>query len=62
MKIKNFRDVFALFIGVVVFPALWALQGVGFLNIPEGVIGATIAIETLVAQFYFRKKEGESAT
>ncbi len=60
MKIKNFRDVLALLIGVVVFPGVWILQGKGIVNIPEGVIGATIAIETLVAQFYFRKKESES--
>ncbi len=60
--IKNFRDLLALLIGVVVFPGLWALQGIGYLTIPEGVIGATIAIETLVAQFYFRKKEGETTS
>jgi len=48
-------------VGVIVFPGLWALQGLGIVNIPEGVIGATIAIETLIAQFYFRKKEGETA-
>ncbi len=53
--IKNFRNLLALLLIVLVFPALWALQGLGILNIPEGVIGATIAIETLVAQFYFRK-------
>ncbi len=58
--IKNFRDLLAILIGVVVFPAVWMLQGYGIMNIPEGVIGATIAIETLVAQFYFRKKEGET--
>ena len=59
--LKNFRDLFALLVGVIVFPGLWALQGLGYLNIPEGVIGATIAIETLVAQFYFRKSQGEGA-
>jgi len=60
--IKNFRDLLALLIGVVVFPTVWVLQGYGIVNIPEGVIGATIAIETLVAQFYFRKKEDEAKT
>ncbi len=55
MKITNFRDVLALLIGVIVFPGLWALQGKGIVNIPEGVIGASIAIETLIAQFYFRR-------
>ena len=57
--LKNFRDLFTILVGVIVFPGLWALQGLGIVNIPEGVIGATIAIETLIAQFYFRKKEGE---
>ncbi len=55
MKISNFRDILALLIGVIVFPGLWALQGKGILNIPDGVIGASIAIETLIAQFYFRR-------
>lgn len=53
--IKNFRNLLALLIAAGVFPALWALQGLGTLNIPEGVIGATIVIETMIAQFYFRK-------
>lgn len=52
---KNFRDLLALLIGVVVFPGIWFAQGKGLVTIPEGVIGATIAIETLVAQFYFRR-------
>ncbi len=53
--LKNFRDLFTILVGVVVFPGLWLVQGLGWTNIPEGVIGATIAIETLIAQFYFRK-------
>jgi hypothetical protein len=55
MKVTNFRDYLAVFMGVIVFPLVWILQGIGTINIPEGVIGATIAIETLIAQFYFRK-------
>ena len=31
--IKNFRDLLALLIGVIVFPGLWALQGFGIVNI-----------------------------
>jgi hypothetical protein len=57
MNIRNFRDVLAIFLGVIVFPLIWVLQGIGTINIPEGVIGATIAIETLIAQFYFRKAQ-----
>jgi hypothetical protein len=60
--LKNFRDLLAILIGVVVFPASWILQGFGVVVIPEGVIGATIAIETLIAQFYFRKKDNETNT
>jgi hypothetical protein len=48
-------------VAVIVFPAMWITQGLGCVNIPEGVIGASIAIETLIFQFYFRKKEGETA-
>ena len=59
--VKNFRDLFTILVGVIVFPSLWALQGLGIVSIPEGVIGATIAIETLIAQFYFRKAGGETA-
>lgn len=55
---KNFRDLLAILLAVVVFPGLWLCQGKGIVNIPEGIIGATIAIETLVAQFYFRKAPG----
>jgi hypothetical protein len=62
MKIRNFRDVLAILIGVVVFPGLWALQGISYLNMPEGVIGATIVLETLIGQFYYRKKEDETKT
>jgi len=57
---KTFRDVLALLIAVIVFPAVWIIQGKGIVNIPEGVIGATIAIETLIAQFYFRKANTET--
>jgi len=60
--IKNFRDLLTLLVAVVVFPGMWILQGWGYVDIPEGVIGATIAIETLVFQFYFRKAGGETAT
>ena len=60
MHVKNFRDWLAIFIAVVIFPLVWILQGYGTINISESVIGVTIAIETLIAQFYFRKSNGES--
>lgn len=58
--IKNFRDILAVLVAVVIFPGIWIGSGLGLLTLPGEIIGATIAIETLVAQFYFRKKiEGE---
>ena len=62
MKIRNFRDVFALIIGGIVFPLLWALHGTKTLNLPESIIGATIVIETLIAQFYWRKQPDAEKT
>ena len=58
--IKNFRNLLALLVGVVVFPAIWILQGLGMLNLAGEIIGAMIAGETLILQFYFRRtQEGE---
>jgi hypothetical protein len=58
--IKNFRDLLALFVAVIVFPGIWVGQGLGLLSLPGEIIGATIAIETLIGQFYFRKRpQGE---
>ena len=57
MKVENFRDIMALLVGVVVFPAIWILQGLGWLQLAGEVMGATIAIETLIAQFYFRRAQ-----
>ena len=55
--IKNFRDVLAILLGIVVIPSVWMLQGFGLLTLAGEVVGATIAIETLIAQFYFRKAQ-----
>ena len=52
---KNHRDLLSILLGVVILPAIWVLQGLGWMQLPGEVIGATIAIETLIAQFYFRK-------
>ena len=55
---KTFRDRLALVL-VAGIPALWILAGT-IVSLPEAALGATIAVWTLVAQFYFRKKmEGE---
>ena len=53
--LKNHRDLLSILLGVVVFPAIWILQGLGWMQLPGEVMGATIAAETLVVQFYFRK-------
>ena len=53
--LKNHRDLLSILLGVVVLPAIWVLQGLGYLTLPGEVIGATIAGETLIIQFYFRK-------
>ena len=58
--IENFRDLLALLIAVIVFPAIWIMQGKGMLTLPGEVLGATIVIETTIAYFYFRKANSET--
>ena len=57
--LKNHRDLLSILLGVVALPSIWILQGLSIINLPGEVIGATIAAEALIVQFYFRKKEGE---
>ena len=54
--IKNFRNLLALLIAVIVFPLIWIAQGLAILEIPEIVLGATVSIETMITMYYFRKK------
>ena len=54
---KNHRDLLAVLLGVLILPGIWILQGLGWMQLPGEVLGATIAIETLIAQFYFRKAQ-----
>jgi len=58
--LKNHRDLLSVLLGVVVLPGIWIMHGIGLIVVPEIVIGATIAAETLIVQFYFRKKEDET--
>jgi len=53
----NFRNYLALcaFIGII--PIMWIANGGGLINLGDTVLGATIVVWTLIAQFYFRKKE-----
>ena len=55
MKIRKFNDTLALFLLVLIIPALWILNGLGKLEMPGEIIGATIAGWTTVLYFYFRK-------
>ena len=52
---RRINDLLALLLLVVIIPALWLLHGIAIIVLPGEVLGATIAIWTLVAQFYFRK-------
>ena len=64
MKIKTFRDVLALLL-LISIVGLWVLDGKDIITLNEGVVGSTITIFALVAQFYFRKataKEENDAT
>lgn len=52
---KNFNDLLAIIISVVVFPGLWVAHGAGAINLPSEAMGATVVLETLIIQFYFRR-------
>jgi len=52
---KTFRDRMGAFGGLMLIPGLWVIHGLGVVVLPETVIGATIAVWTLMFQFYFRK-------
>jgi hypothetical protein len=56
--IKKVNDLLALLVLLVIFPALWVLDGRGIIALPGEVLGATIAAFTLIVQFYFRKNSG----
>ena len=58
--ITNFNDLVALLLAVIVFPTLWVLHGVHVITLPDIALGASISLETLIVQFYFRKKQGET--
>jgi len=47
---QNWNDTLS-FIFVIGMPALWLTA-----RLPETVLGATISVWTLVAQFYFRQR------
>ncbi len=51
---KQFNDQLGLLVMVLIM-VLWAAIGTGRIVIPGEVTGATIAVFTMVAQYYFRK-------
>ena len=55
----NFNNILALLVDVIIIPGLWFCQGLGLIQLPEAVLGASIVVWTLIAQFYFRKRVGE---
>ena len=56
--IKKFVELFAIIMGAGIIPVIWILQGLGLLDLTgTEIIGATIVGETLILQFFFRKKE-----
>ncbi len=55
--LRKYTDLLAILMGVVIIPGMWILQGFGLIDISGlEILGATIAIETMIAQYYFRKK------
>jgi hypothetical protein len=54
----TFNNVLALLLEVIVIPGLWACDGLGLVHIPQAALGASIAVWTLIAQFYYRKAKG----
>jgi len=61
--IKNFRNLLAILLGVIVIPGIWVLQGIGVLDLSGlEIMGATVVIETLIAQFYWRKAQKDEPT
>jgi hypothetical protein len=60
--VKNFRNLAFLILAAGVFPALWILTASGVISLPDIVLGATISLETLMVQFYFRKKPAQEAS
>lgn len=54
---KGINDLLAILTVVVIIPGLWIVNGLGAVNLPGEIIGATIMGWTLILQFYFRRKE-----
>jgi hypothetical protein len=42
-----------------IIPALWVMQGMGYIKLPAEVMGALIVTWTLIIQYFFRKAPTE---
>lgn len=58
MKFKRFNDPLALVVIILIF-GMWFAQK--WLSTPSEIIGATIMGATLILQYFFRKRGGESS-
>lgn len=56
---KDFNDWLALMLFLII-PTLWFLDGFKVISLNGEVLGATIMGWTMVLQFYYRKRKGES--
>jgi len=54
----TFNNVLALLLEVILIPGLWVCDGLGLIQLPQAALGASIAVWTLIAQFYYRKAKG----
>lgn len=54
MKRITFNDCLAILLDIFVIPGLWVFSA-DVKELPALVLGATVPIWTMVAQFYFRK-------
>ena len=54
MKPRTFNDLLALVLMGLIF-GVWVLQGRGWLNLPEAVLGGLLTTFALIVQFYFRR-------
>ncbi len=57
-KIRS-NDIIALLLLSIIIPGIWIEEGVGKLELPGEIIGATIAGWTIILQYYFRKARTE---
>ena len=57
--IADFNNLLALLTLIIIIPGLWVGLGLGWLDLPGEIVGASIMGWTLVLQYYFRKKVTE---